>query len=590
MTVFRKHISARVLAILKIPIQQMVSSDLPTRCMTGHPALWNNRESNDRADSRGIRKFHGWLLYCTNEHTLAHVKGPGPGQESLRSWIAGDGVVLNMFDGISEASVFLGVSILLLLSILASKASERLGVPALLMFLLIGMLTGSGGPGGIYFDNAYIAKFLGTLALAYILFSGGLDTDWKSVRPVFRVGMILATAGVVLTAVLVAAFATMFLGFSWLEGMLLGSVISSTDAAAVFAILRSRNVSLKGRLRPLLELESGSNDPMAVFLTITMISLLKNPAVSWWSAVPAFFQQMLMGAIVGLLLGMGIIYLVNKIRLEYEGLYPVLTLAYVLLVFGMADLLGGNGFLAVYLAGIVFGNGDFLHKRSLMRFHDGLAWLMQITMFLTLGLLVFPSHLAPVIVPGLMLCGFLMVIARPVSVMLCLAGSRLSGREKLLISWVGLRGSVPIVLATFPMMAGLPRANMIFNLVFFVVITSVLLQGKSLTLVAKWLKLDRPLQHRPRPPLEFDRTEQSIRTSMAEVIVAPDSTAAGKRIVEMGLPDGALVVLVSHNGKYFVPNGGTVLQPNDVALVLGNDKVLEATRQFLHPQHNHAAD
>lgn len=489
----------------------------------------------------------------------------------------------------TESAVFLGVSVLLLASVLASKASERLGVPALLMFLLIGMLAGSEGPGGIYFDDARIAKFLGTLALAYILFSGGLDTDWQSVRPVLRTGMVLATAGVVLTAVLVATFAVMLLGFSWLEGLLLGSVISSTDAAAVFAILRSRSVSLKGRLRPLLELESGSNDPMAVFLTVTMITLLKDPAGSWWSAVPTFVQQMLVGAAVGLLSGKATIYLVNKIRLEYEGLYPVLTLACVLLVFGMADLLGGNGFLAVYLAGIIIGNGDFLHKRSLVRFHDGLAWLMQIAMFLTLGLLVFPSRLVPVIGSGVMLCGFLMVIARPVSVMLCLAGSRLTRREKLLTSWVGLRGSVPIVLATFPMMAGVSRADTIFNLVFFVVITSVLLQGKSLPLVARWLGLDRPLQRRPRPPLELDRTEQSIRATMAEVVISPDSSTADKRIIELGLPRGALVVLVSRGGEYFVPNGGTVLQPNDVALVLGDEDAINAAQRLLHPQEKPAA-
>ncbi|MDM8005256.1 MAG: potassium/proton antiporter [Phycisphaerae bacterium] len=489
----------------------------------------------------------------------------------------------------TENLLFLSVSVLLLVSVLASKASERLGVPALLMFLLIGMLAGSEGPGGIYFDNARIAKTLGTLALAYILFSGGLDTDWQSVRPVLRPAMVLATAGVFLTAVLVAVFAVVTFDLSWLEGLLLGSVISSTDAAAVFAILRSRSISLKRQLKPLLELESGSNDPMAVFLTVTVITLLQDPKASWWGAVPAFFQQMLMGAAVGLLFGKGIIYLVNTIRLEYEGLYPVLTLGSVLLVFGTADLLGGNGFLAVYLAGIIIGNGDFLHKRSLMRFHDGMAWLMQIAMFLTLGLLVFPSRLVPVVGPGLLLCGFVMLIARPVSVMLCLVGSRLTRREKLLTCWVGLRGSVPIVLATFPKMAGLPQADMIFNLVFFVVITSVLLQGKSLPLAAKWLKVDKPLRHRPRPPLEFDRTEQSIQATMTEMVVDPDSGAVDKRIIEVGLPRGALLVLISRNGEYFVPNGGTVLHANDVALVLGDEDALRMTRQLLHPQQEPAA-
>ncbi len=484
----------------------------------------------------------------------------------------------------TEHAVFVEVAVLLLLSVVASKASERLGIPALLMFLLIGMLAGSEGPGGIDFDDPGTANFLGTLALAYILFSGGLDTNWRSVRPVLRAGMVLATAGVLLTALLVAAFAKVLLGLSWLEGLLLGSVISSTDAAAVFSILRSRSVSLRGRLRPLLELESGSNDPMAVFLTVTFVELLKNPEATAWGAVPAFFQQMLVGAVAGLAFGEGIIFAVNRIRLEYEGLYPVLTLSLVLLVFGTTDWLGGNGFLAVYVAGIVFGNGDFLHKRSLMRFHDGLAWLMQIGMFLTLGLLVFPSQLVSVIGPGLAIAGFLMFVARPAAVLICLAGSELTLRERILTCWVGLRGAVPIVLATFPMMAGLPRAQGVFNLVFFVVITSVLLQGKSLPQAARWLRLDKPLRKRARPPLEFDRTEQSARTSMVEILVDEESPAAGKRIIDLRLPRGALVVRVSRGGECFVPDGGTVLQPDDVALVLGNKETLNAVQQLLRPE------
>jgi len=249
----------------------------------------------------------------------------------------------------------------------------------------------------------------------------------------------------------------------------------------------------------------------------------------------------------------------------------------------MTDLLGGNGFLAVYLAGILVGNGDLLHRQSLMRFHDGLAWLMQIAMFLTLGLLVFPSRLVPVVGSGLMLCGFLMLIARPVSVMLCLAGSGLTWRQKLLTCWVGLRGSVPIVLATFPLMAGLPQADMIFNLVFFVVITSVLLQGKSLPLVARWLGVDQPLHRRARPPLEFERTEPGIRASMAEIVVSPGASTSGKRVIDLGLPRGALVVLVDRNGEYFIPNGGTVLQPGDVAMVLGDENALKAVLGLLHP-------
>jgi cell volume regulation protein A len=477
--------------------------------------------------------------------------------------------------------VILGVSLLLLASILASKASERLGVPALLMFLFVGMLAGSEGPGGVHFDDPALVRLISTFALAYILFAGGLDTEWKSVRPVFRSGMILATVGVLLTAAFVGGFAVLVLGFTWLEGLLLGSVMSSTDAAAIFAVLRSRHVSLKGQLKPLLELESASNDPMAVFLTITMLTLLSDPSVPWWSAFPAFVKQMLIGGAMGLLLGKGAVYLINRIRLEYEGLYPVLTMAAVLLVFGTAEVLGGNGFLAVYISGVLLGNADFIHKRSLERFHDGLSWLMQIAMFLILGLQVFPSHLTPVIGFGLLLSAFLMLGARPMAVMACLVGSGLSIREKLLVSWAGLRGAVPIVLATFPMTAGVPQAEIIFNLVFFVVIASVLLQGRSLTRVARWLGLDLPIEEKPRMPLEFDRTEESLRTAMEELRISPDSPAVGRQIIDLKLPSGVLIAMVKRSGEYLVPNGGTEFLPGDVVLVLGEKELVRVTRRLL---------
>ncbi len=489
--------------------------------------------------------------------------------------------MIGLVHAIATPYLILGVSILLLASILASKASERLGVPALLMFLLVGMLAGSEGPGGIHFDDPYFVRLLGTFALAYILFAGGLDTDWPSVRPVLRSGMVLATLGVFLTAVFVGAFAVLVLGFTWLEGLLLGSVISSTDAAAIFAVLRSRQVSLKRQLKPLLELESASNDPMAIFLTITMLSLLGDPPLPWWSAIPSLARQMLIGGAVGFLLGKAMIGVVNRIRLEYEGLYPVLTMALVLLVFGVTEAVRGNGFLAVYIAGLVLGNADFIHKRSIERFHDGLSWLAQIAMFLTLGLQVYPSHLTPLIGSGLLLSAFLMFVARPLAVGACLIRSRLTFREKLLVSWAGLRGAVPIVLATFPMTTGIRQGEMIFNLVFFVVIASVLLQGRSLTRVARWLKLDRPLRSKWRMPLEFDRTEGTFRTAMVELIVSADSAAAGQPIIHAKLPPGALVAMIERNGEYIVPNGGTEFRAGDVVLVLGDREILEKVRNLL---------
>ncbi|OQB79342.1 MAG: K(+)/H(+) antiporter NhaP2 [Planctomycetes bacterium ADurb.Bin126] len=481
--------------------------------------------------------------------------------------------------------ILLGLAILLLLSVLASKASERLGVPALLMFLLIGMIAGSEGPGGIYFDDAAVAMFVGTLALAFILFSGGLDTNWQMIRPVLGHGIALATLGVVLTAVAVGLFAMPVLGFSLQEGLLLGAVMSSTDAAAVFAVMRSRKVSMKGRLKPLLELESGSNDPMAVFLTMAAIGLVNRQDLSWWLVALRFLVQMGLGAAVGLTLGWLTTKAFNRLRLEYEGLYQVTGIGIVLLIFGVAEAIGGNGFLAVYITGIILGNSDFLHKRGLTRFHDGLGWLMQIAMFLVLGLLVFPSHVAAVAGAGVLVAGFLMLVARPVAVFLTLSASRMSLREKALVSWVGLRGAVPIVLATFPMMAGVARSDLIFNLVFFVVIASALFQGKTLMLLARLLKLDGPLPDKPKYPLQFDKTEHTL-SEMREIDVPAGSPAAGRPISDLKLPPGSLILLVNRTKEFLVPSGTTVIQENDTLLILGEPDMfaqihvrLQATRQ-----------
>jgi len=302
--------------------------------------------------------------------------------------------------------LMLAGSVLLLLGILASKVSSRLGIPALVLFLAVGMLAGSEGPGGIHFDDPRLVQTMGVFALAYILFAGGLDTNWRSVRPVLREGMVLSTIGVAMTALLVGWFVHITLEFSWFEGLLLGAIVSSTDAAAVFAVLRSRGVNLRGNLKPLLELESGSNDPMAVFLTLGMVMLLTEPNTSVLSLAPMVIWQMAAGAAMGYLLGKASVILINRLRLDYEGLYSVLTLTLVPFIYGFASLAKANGFLAVYLAGMVMGNSAFVQKRSLLRFHDGLAWLMQIAMFLVLGLQVFPSHLLPVVATGLAVAAF----------------------------------------------------------------------------------------------------------------------------------------------------------------------------------------
>jgi len=474
-------------------------------------------------------------------------------------------------------------STLILISIAIAKLSDNLGVPSLLLFLAIGMLAGSEGPGGIYFDDAGLAQSVGIIALLFILFAGGLDTRWHDVKPVFRQATSLATLGVLLTALAVGLFVSVALNISLLNGLLLGAIISSTDAAAVFSVLRSKNVSLRGQLKPLLELESGSNDPMAVFLTVGLIQLLTTSDSNFGSIALLFIVQMGLGTALGFGLGKAMVFILNRLKLPYEGIYPVFSLAFAALIYAATATAGGSGFLAVYIAGLVAGNSEFVHKKSLLRFFDGLAWLSQIAMFLTLGLLVFPSHIVPVIGIGLLVSAILMFIARPLSVFLSLFFARLRWKEKMFISWVGLRGAVPIILATFPLLAQVPDAELIFNIVFFIVLTSALLQGWSLPIVARVLNLDAPVQHKRRSPIEFAPVE-GIDSELVDFIVPYNSEVVGKSIIELGLPEDSLVVLIGRDDNYLVPSGGTVLQEGDTALVLVNRGNVSGVREILARQ------
>ncbi len=471
--------------------------------------------------------------------------------------------------GIAFELVLLLTALLLLLSVAANRVSSRFGVPALLPFLAIGMLAGADGPGGIYFDDARLSQSIGVLALVFILFSGGLDTDWRAIRPVLVSGLVLANLGVLLSTLVVGGLAAWALGLPLLHGLLLGAIISSTDAAAVFAVMRASGVHLGGRLEALAELESGSNDPIAVFLTTALIGLLVTPGATVLSLVPQFFVQMALGAAAGLALGYAGAFIINRIHLSIEGLYPALTVALMLLAYGGTAALGGNGFLAVYIAGIVLGNRDLVHKRSLLRFHDACAWLMQIAMFLVLGLLVFPSQLVPVAGAGMFVAAVLIVVARPVSVFAALAFARFSVREKLMIAWIGLRGAAPIVLATFPLLAGVPEAGTLFNLVFFVVLTSVLVQGTTIPLVGRWLGLNRPAEE-PTPPRAYVPAI-STESRVAQMTIPPGSPLAGRTVMELGLPPGALIVAIDRANQRLVPSGATVLQPGDRLLVLADE-------------------
>ncbi|HEX6725963.1 MAG TPA: potassium/proton antiporter [Nitrospira sp.] len=480
--------------------------------------------------------------------------------------------------------ILLSASGLLLLSVIASKAFGKMGIPALLLFLGIGMMAGSDGPGGIHFDNPWLAQSLGVVALSFILFAGGLDTEWESVRKVLGIGIGLSTVGVAATAGLVGWFAVAALHMSWMEGLLIGAIVSSTDAAAVFAVMRSSYVSLRGTLKPLLELESGSNDAMSVFLTIGLISLITGASGSSLDLIPMFIRQMVLGGVIGYGIGKLMVLLVNRLRLEYDGLYPVLTLSFVLLTYSGSTWLGGNGFLAVYLAGLMMGNSEFVHKRSLTRFHDGLAWLMQITMFLALGLQVFPTQLVPIAGTGLLLALFLMFIARPVAVFATLAFTHLNMREKTMVAWVGLRGAVPIILATFPLLAEVPQATTTFNLVFFIVITSVLLQGTSIPIVSRWLKVDEPLSSRKESSPVWD-APTSLKSGLLEVRIPEHSWSIGQRLLDLGLPKGAFILLIARKGKCFVPDGTTMLQANDSLLAFTDQFSFLRLRSILESRH-----
>jgi cell volume regulation protein A len=482
---------------------------------------------------------------------------------------------------IEPGNILLIGSLLLLISVIAGKTSNRLGVPTLIFFLIIGVLAGSEGIGGIHFDNAAIAQLIGVTALNFILFSGGLDTNWQSIKPILWRGIALSTMGVFLTAISVGIFVHYILGFTILEGLLLGAIVSATDAAAVFSILRNKGIALKGYLRPVLELESGSNDPMAYFLTITLTGIVASGNVDATGLVVSFLKEFIIGGAIGYVMGRGSVWLVNNIKLETEGLYPVLTLGLAIFTYSVTHAIGGNGFLAIYLCALIMGNSNMIHKRSLIKFYDGQAWLMQIILFLTLGLLVFPSRIFPLIGMGLLISAFLIFVARPIGVFTALAFFKSNSRSKLFISWVGLRGSVPIVFATYPLLAGIPKAEMIFNLVFFISITSVLLQGTTLSYVAKLLHVTIPPKAKRRIGFDFEITD-NIKSEMQEVILTTNSKSVGKRIVELSIPPTVNVLAIKRAGIYISPNGSTKLLANDILYVLAEDKnALELLRQSL---------
>lgn len=472
---------------------------------------------------------------------------------------------------ITIENIILIGSTLLLISIVAGKTSFRFGIPTLLLFLTIGMLAGSDGIGGIYFDNPKIAQFIGVVSLNFILFSGGLDTCWSTVKPVLKEGIALSTLGVLLTAVGLGFFVHFITDFSIYESLLLGAIVSSTDAAAVFSILRGKNLALKKNLRPTLELESGSNDPMAYVLTIAFLSLVTSPDKSLLSIIPFFLQQMALGAVAGFLFGKLSKWIINRIKLDFEGLYPVLVIALMFITFSTTDAIGGNGFLAIYICSVYLGNQNIIHKKTILRMFDGLAWLMQIVLFLTLGLLVYPSQIVPFIGVGLLISLFLIFVARPLAVFISLLPFKMRTKRRLYISWVGLRGAVPIVFATYPLLAGIEQANTIFNIVFFISVSSVIIQGTSLSRVAKWLDVGLPEEEKKLNPTDLLLSEHP-RTVMEEIPIREGCPAIGQQIVDLHFPSNAIIAMIQRDNNYLIPKGSTYIEPNDRLIVLTDDR------------------
>ena len=482
---------------------------------------------------------------------------------------------------LSGENIVLVGALLLFVAVLAGKVAYRFGAPALLLFLGVGMLFGLDF---ISYRSVDITQFIGMMSLCVILFTGGMDTSFREIRPIIGPGVVLATAGVVMTALVLAGFVWLIAPWLGLEmpfalALLLASTMSSTDSASVFSILRSKKQGLKEHLRPLLELESGSNDPMAYMLTILLIGVLSNTSehVGLGMSVVAFVVQMVVGALSGYLVGRLAVWTINRIGLANHSLYVVLLLAFVFFSFAFTDLVGGNGYLAVYLSGLVIGNHKLVQKRPLTVFFDGFTWLMQIVMFLTLGLFVNSDELLQpeVLILGCSVGVFLILVARPLSVFACLLPFRkFTARARLYISWVGLRGAVPILFAIYPMMDDVEYADLLFNVVFLSTIISLLVQGTTVSGMANLLGL----AYEERESAFDVNMHEDMKSVLTEVEVNESMLESGHTLKDIVLPENTLVMMICRDGEYFVPQGKTELRLGDKLLVISDrGEELEST-------------
>ncbi|MCI5582032.1 MAG: potassium/proton antiporter [Phocaeicola plebeius] len=487
---------------------------------------------------------------------------------------------------ITAENILLVGSILIFCSILISKTGYRFGIPALLLFLVVGMLFGSDGL-GLQFNNTSDAQFIGILALSIILFSGGMDTKLSDVRPVMSQGILLSTVGVLLTTLLTGAFifvtsewTPLNISLSLTTSLLLAATMSSTDSASVFNLLRSQKMNLKDNLRPMLELESGSNDPMAYMLTIVLIQVISSGSeLNAGIVLRDLFIQFFFGGVIGYAFGRFSAWLINRLYLPNSSLYPILLLSLVFITFTLTDIVGGNGYLAVYIAGVVVGNTRIVAvRKEINTFMNGLTWLFQIIMFLALGLLVNPHEMLDVAGIALLIGLFMILVARPVSVFLCLLPfRRMTNKARVFVSWVGLRGAVPIIFATYPVLAEVPGYNQIFNIVFFITLLSLVVQGMSISTMARWLHLDLPQE---REGNEFGvELPEEIDTKLEDLTLTQEMLAHGNRLADMNIAKGTLVMLVKRGKEFIIPNGQVELKAGDKLLFISENKPATAMKQ-----------
>ncbi len=468
-------------------------------------------------------------------------------------------------------------AVLIFCSILISKTGYRFGIPTLLLFLLVGMFFGSDGL-GLQFNSASDAQFIGMMALSIILFTGGMDTKLQDIRPVLTQGILLSTVGVLMTTLLTGGFiyflsslTSMDFSLSLLTCMLLAATMSSTDSASVFNLLRSQKMNLKENLRPMLELESGSNDPMAYMLTIALIQVVASGSdLQIGAVVKDLLVQFFFGSVIGFAFGKFSVWLINKINLSNASLYPILLLSLVFITFTTTDLLKGNGYLAVYIAGVVVGNTRLVFRKEVDTFMNGLTWLFQIIMFLSLGLLVNPHEMLDVVVVALLIAVFMILVARPLSVFACLLPFHsMSNRARFFVSWVGLRGAVPIIFATYPVVADIPGSHQIFNIVFFITLLSLIFQGMTISMGARMLHLDLPQEKEGN---EFGvELPEEIDSQLMDLTLTPEMLEKGNRLADMDIPKGTLVMLVKRGNEFIIPNGQVELYVGDKLLFISEN-------------------